>query len=137
MDNSGVLEKRSVSRRYLTTLCGFLAMCGGSLIALTFVHHRGVTLSGDEPAYAGEAFSLGRLHTWNLNSAFTSSGFHHLIGPAITSEEYYFNHGIYFPYHALGLSALLSPAFAVFDSLGAVHLELLALMSFAVVWLGV
>ncbi len=108
----------------------------GSLLALTFVHHRGVILSGDEPSYVGEAFALGRLHTWNLGSAFASTEFNQLVGHGGFIEQSIQSHGIQFPYHALGLSVIIAPVLALIHSLGAVHLELLTIMSALVIWLG-
>lgn len=128
---------RHTSWLWISLFGGFSALFGGSLLALTFVHHRGVTLSGDEPSYVGEAYALGRLHTWNLGSAFSSGGFHRLIGSNSPTEQYVLNHGVQFPYHAFGFSAILAPALALVSSLGAVHLELLTLMSVLVIWLGV
>ena len=121
----------------LSIIGGFSVIFGGSLLALSFVHHRAVNLSGDEPSYVGEAIALGRLHTWNLGSAFASSDFNRLAGTSAPIEQFVRSHGIQFPYHAIGFSVLFAPILALVDSLGAVHLELLVLLSVLVVWLGV
>jgi len=112
-------------------------MLGGSLLAWSFVHQRGVTLSGDEPSYVGEAYALGRLHTWDLGKAFASSGLHHLLGASSSLLQEVSSHGIQFPYHPIGYSLVLAPSLAIANSLVAVHLELLVLMSALVIWLGV
>ena len=116
---------------------GFAAVFGGSLLAWSFVHHRGVTVSGDEPSYIGEAYALGRLHTWNLGPAFASNGLQHLLGASSSLEQDVVSHGIQFPIHAIGFSFALSPSLALADSLAAVHLELFILISALVIWLGI
>ena len=121
---------------WISLVTGFCAMFGGSLLALSFIHHRGVNLSGDEPSYVGEAYALGRLHTWNLGQAFASSGFQHLIGTNSSVAESVFNRGVQFPYHAIGFSAILAPSLALFDSIGELQFELFALMGALVIWLG-
>lgn len=122
-------------KRLLSLAAGLSAVFGGSLLALTFVHHRGVNLSGDEPSYVGEAFSLARLHTWNLGSAFASQKFDRLVENSTPIEQFVRSHGIQFPYHSIGFSAILAPSLAFLESLGAIHLELLALLSVLVIWL--
>ena len=116
---------------------GFFAVIGGSLLALWFVHHRGVTISGDEPAYVGTAYALGRLHTWNIGPAFASIGLRHLLGTMTALRQGVTAHGITFPYHGVGYSLLLAPSLTILLSLSAVHVEALVLMSSLVAWLGV
>jgi hypothetical protein len=130
-------DRSRTLRLWAWMVTGFCAMLGTSLLALTFVHHRGVNLSGDEPSYVGEAYALGRLHTWNLGPAFASTGLHHLLGAYISLKEMVSNHGTQFPYHAIGLSAILAPSLALHNSLGALHLVLLAVLSALVIWLSV
>lgn len=85
---------------------------------LHLIRSQGVRLDGDEPHYLVEAVSLGRYHTLNLNPGYNFALTHHIIYPwkgqpgpnlaASIGQVTLLRHELYFPFHAIGLSALLA-----------------------------
>lgn len=99
------------------TALTFVALSVEWVSALHLVRSQGGSIGGDEPWYLAEAVSIGRFHTLNLNPAFNFAIEHRIIfpwratpGPHVAAQigAIGFSHGLYFPFHAIGLSVLLS-----------------------------
>jgi hypothetical protein len=100
-------------------LVAFFVLFFASLGTLALVRHQGVGLGGDEPYYLSAALAIGRFHTLNMDPAFHYAVAHHSIFAwhvppggnvdAVASQRPpVFRHGILFPDHAIGLSAILA-----------------------------
>jgi hypothetical protein len=105
---------------------GYLALVGSAFVLLSavwlatlhLIRSQGLVLNGDEPHYLVEAVSLGRFHTVNLNPGYNYALIHHFFdnwhgkpGPHLAAslgQVTLLRHNLYWPFHAIGLSALLA-----------------------------
>jgi hypothetical protein len=103
-------------RRFLVVLLLFGVLAGAWIAVLHLVRSQGVILIGDEPHYLVEAVSLFRFHTLDMNPGYAYAVSHHIIypwsahpGPHLAAQigQAIFRHGVYLPFHAIGLSVLL------------------------------
>ncbi|MFZ0666003.1 MAG: hypothetical protein WAM97_09615 [Acidimicrobiales bacterium] len=103
-----------------TAVVGTLVvLVAASTATLVLIRHQGVGIGGDEPYYLLEAVSIGRFHTLNMIPAYQYAISHHTIypwkvrpgiplvvqiGQGIPRPE----HGLFFSFHAIGMSVLLA-----------------------------
>jgi hypothetical protein len=102
----------------MLVFCAFASLSAAWIAMLHLIRSQGVRPDGDEPHYLAEAVSLGRYHTLNLNPGYNFALTHHIIYPwkgqpgpnlaASIGQVTLLRHHLYFPFHAIGLSALLA-----------------------------
>lgn len=116
-------RERGVERRRRRTLAWLsLAAVGAGLSAawigmLFLIRAQGVGITGDEPHYLVEAISIGQFHTLNMNPGYVYAVRHHAVYPwtatpgphlAAVIGQALWHHGLYLPFHAIGLSVFLA-----------------------------
>jgi hypothetical protein len=95
----------------------FATLSSAWLATLHLIRSQGLILIGDEPHYLIEALSISRFHTLNMNPAYNFAVLHHIVYPwvahpgphlAAAIGQSIHRHGLYLPFHGIGLSVLLA-----------------------------